>query len=376
MTDFSGRWITTFGPIELHQDGRTIRGTYSYQNVDYPIQGKLEGERFVFRYQDATGAGDGWFELVGFGQFRGEYRLDGAERWLPWTGHREWDGIWETSFGRMRLVQEATRIHGSYSGPTTGTIEGRIDGSRFVFRYAEPTVKGEGWFELSRDAQVFQGAWHPEGAAGWGEWGGRRVHPTPGLTWLMVIEAPWQRSFADCEYSYGNMLKEFFARLPNVAVRHRFFNDETSMARWCQEVIYCPEPVIVLISSHGTQDGVAVNGKIIDAKLVVDTLRDANSVLLLHFAACLVLKEDHAGDFARRIERPAPFPISGYTQSVDWGASAVLEFSYFDMILGRGMAPEQAAERLPKLIAYATDRAPAESPYAAMGFRFVKPDAQ
>ena len=59
MNDFAGRWMTTFGPVELRQDGAALRGTYWYQNVAYPIQGKLEGNRFVFRYQDASGEGDG-----------------------------------------------------------------------------------------------------------------------------------------------------------------------------------------------------------------------------------------------------------------------------------------------------------------------------
>src|SRR5205823_5294392 len=116
---------------------------------------------------------------------------DGADHWLPWTGHREWDGIWETTFGRMRLVQEKTRMHGLYSGPPEGKIDGRLDGARFGFRYAEPTIQGEGWFELAEGGQSFAGEWRPEGVNSWRTWTGHRVHPIPGLTWLMVIEAPW-----------------------------------------------------------------------------------------------------------------------------------------------------------------------------------------
>src|SRR5207253_54058 len=83
-------------------------------------------------------------------------------------------------------------------------------------------------------------------------------------------------------------------------------------------------------------------------------------VHLLHFATCLVLKEENAGDFARRVGA-VPYPISGYTTSIDWGGSAVLEFSYFDMILGKGIPPAEAAERLPKVVAYAGERAPVEA---------------
>ena len=66
----------------------------------------------------------------------------------------------------------------------------------------------------------------------------------------------------------------------------------------------------------------------------------------------------------------APFPVSGYATSVDWGASALLEFTYLDLILNRGMAPAEAAAKLPLLIRYAGDSAPRGSPYPAAGFRF------
>jgi hypothetical protein len=376
MITLAGRWITTYGPMELHQDNGAIRGTYWYQGEPCSIDGKLKDGRFVFQYRDASGAGQGWFERVSAGQIRGRYCLEGRNDWQDWTGQREWDGIWDTSFGRVRLIQEEDRIVGSYEAFGSARIEGRLEGKRFVFRYAEPTVQGEGWFELAEDALSFTGSWRPDGAPAWGAWEGRRVLPRPGLTWLVVIEAPWQKSLADGEYSYGEMLKEFFARLPHVAVRHRFFNDETSLERWCRELIYVAEPAIVLISSHGTTAGVAVHGQTIDAKLVVNTLRPACNIKLLHFAACLMLKEESVGEFARRLGEAVPYPISGYTTSVDWGGSAVLEFGYFDMILGKGLAPEQAAALLPTLITFGGDTAPADSPYAAVGFRFLKPGSR
>jgi hypothetical protein len=373
MNTFAGHWITLFGPMDLQQSASAIRGAYWYQGVPGRIEGEMRGSRFVFRYQDPTGGGEGWFELCTYGEFRGEYRLDGTDYWVAWPGHREWDGIWETSFGRMRLVQEEGRVHGTYSGVGSGKIDAGLDGNRLNFRYVEPKIQGEGWFELAENASSFQGAWRPDGAPAWGEWTGSRVFPRPGLIWLVVIEAHWQHSLADVEYSYGEMLKAFFARLPHVAVRQRMFNDEASLLHWCRELKYLAEPAVVLISSHGTQEGVGVQGQMIDPKRIVDSLRDLNNIHLLHFGTCLVLKEENAGDFARRIGKPAPFPISGYATTVDWGGSAVLEFSYLDMIFTKRLPPEQAAELVPKLVAYSGANAPAGSPYPAAGFRFIKP---
>jgi hypothetical protein len=369
MTTFTGRWITTYGPMELRQNGAAVQGKYWFQGIPCTIDGMLQGNRLTFHYQDPSGNGEGWFEQTGYEQMRGQFCLDGTDQWGNWSGNREWDGIWDTSFGRVRLIQEEERILGFYDG---ARIEGRLDGKRFVFRYFEPKVQGEGSFELAEDALTFDGSWRPQGATNWGPWKGGRVFPVPGRTWLVVIEAQWQRSLADGEYSYGVMLKEFFARLPHVAVRQRFFNDGASLERWCRELMYIPEPAIVLISSHGLPEGVTVNGQTIDTKLVIDALRYANHIHLLHFATCLMLKEENAGDFARRIGTEVPYPISGYTTSIDWGGSAILEFNYFDMMLSKGLPPEQAAALLPTLVTYSGDNAPVGSPYRAAGFRFVK----
>ncbi|MBI3824124.1 MAG: hypothetical protein HY289_15760 [Planctomycetes bacterium] len=373
MTTFAGRWITTYGPMELRDEAGALRGNYWYQGIPCSIEGSVKEARFDFRYRDPSGVGTGWFEATRYGHIRGQYCLDGDTVWRDWTAQREWDGIWDASYGRMRLIQEDGRAFGFYEGAGPARIEGRVEGKRLVFRYFEPKVQGEGWFELADGAGSFAGAWRPDGASAWGQWQGRRVVPQAGLTWLVVLEAHWQKSLADGEYSYGNMLKEFFARLPNVAVRQRFFNDGVSLQRWCRELIYVPEPAIVLISSHGLPEGVTVQGQTIDTKLVIDGLQHANDIKLLHFATCLMLKEESVGDFARRIAAQVPYPISGYATSIDWGGSAVLEFSYFDMILGKGLAPEEAARLLPTVVTYAGDRVAAGAPYAAVGFRYFKP---
>ena len=54
---------------------------------------------------------------------------------------------------------------------------------------------------------------------------------------------------------------------------------------------------------------------------------------------------------------------------MDWAASALLEFHLLDMILGRGLSPEDAARQVAALLGYAGDRATSGSPYPAAGFR-------
>jgi hypothetical protein len=273
---------------------------------------------------------------------------------------RGWDGVWETSFGRLRLVADGARIEGLYECNGPSSLEGTANDAALDFDYREPAVSGSGRFELAPDGESFTGRWRPRGETDWSKWSGWRVPPVEGISWLIVLEAHWQRSLNEPEYAFGNMLREIFARTPRVRVRQRFFDDQESLGQWCRELAYLPEPVVLVIASHGVAEGLSVRGKLIDTKSIFESLRHAASLKLLHFSSCLVgLGKERA-----------PFPVSGYTTSVDWGASALLEFTYLDLILNRGFAPGQAAETLPKLVCFAADQAPADSPYPAAGFRF------
>ena len=105
MSSFAGRWFTTFGTMELSQDGSRVDGFYEFQAQRCAIQGTIIRDgRLHFTYQETTVAGEGWFGLVRHGRFAGEWRPEGTENWSSWSGQREFDGLWETSFGLLRLV--------------------------------------------------------------------------------------------------------------------------------------------------------------------------------------------------------------------------------------------------------------------------------
>jgi hypothetical protein len=370
MIHFTGRWFTTFGPMELEQNGDTVRGTYGLAGS---IHGTVAGDSLTFEYSEPGETGDGWFALRRHGKFVGDYRPEGALQGRTWEGLRDFDGIWDSSFGRLRIIQSEESVTGFYEGVGPATIQGSMEDGRLVFRYQEPQAQGQGWFELGADGMSFAGQWCADGRQQWQQWTGRRILPTPGLTWLVVLEAHWQRSLADNEYAFGHMLREFFARLENVKVRQRFFHDEASLEHWCRELLYLPEPAILMIASHGTPEGLSVHGKTIDTGNVVASLQFADNLKLLHFSSCLVMHDSANGAGIGAVLGKVAFPISGYTTSVDWGGSALIEFTYLDMILAKHLTPAQAAARLPNLLGFAGDDSAADSPYAAAGFRFFPP---
>lgn len=370
MSDFTGRWFSTFGSMLLAQDGATVHGNYGMAGT---VNGTVADGKLTFEYAEPGESGRGWFELRRHGKFAGEYQPDGAFQGRTWEGLRDFDGIWESSFGRLRLIQNEKEVIGFYEGVGPATLKGRMKKGRLVFTYKEPNAQGEGWFELAEDGGSFAGEWHAKGKEQWQPWVGRRVLPTPGLTWLVVLEAHWQRSLADNEYAFGHMLREFFARLENVKVRQRFFHDEASLQHWCRELLYLPEAAVLMIASHGTPEGLSVHGKTINTPSVIESLHYADNLKLLHFSSCLVMQDGADSAALRSVLDNVDFPISGYTTSVDWGGSALIEFTYLDMILAKHLTPAQAAEKLPQLIGFAGDGSPPESPYPGAGFRFFLP---
>lgn len=379
---FSGAWETTYGRMTLTEKDGKVAGKYG---GDAAIAGVREKNRFAFTYAEPNAKGEGWFELAADGQsFKGQWRAEGAERWLPWTGTRaaaqvgdvpagvaRFHGLWETTYGRMRLNQVGDLVTGCYAYHAGSWLEGKLVGGVLKLKYAEPDAKGEAEFTLGADGQSFAGRWRAEGAPQWSAWSGRRVVPRPGVVWLVVIEANWEGSIADPEYSFGGMLRSFFSRDPNVQVRHRFFTDEGSLKRWLREVCYLGEPVVISLSTHGMPNGLAAGGKIIGAAPIAEALKEAGNVKLLHFSSCLAMKENLAAEVQGKLGA-ARFPISGYATSVDWGSSAVVEFMYFDLLLCRGLPPAQAYEQIKKQMPIAGKKAPPGSILPALDLRFAE----
>lgn len=264
------------------------------------------------------------------------------------------DGLWKTSYGPMRLGVNEKRVVGTYEFAGASHIAGTLnDKGEFEFRYDQPDgEKGTGTFELSPDGKSFQGRWARESGGG-GRWRGERVEPTPGRVWLVVLEENWEESLAEPEYSYGQMLRSFFTRLPDVQVRHRFVHDRADFRRWVSEVAYLPEPVVLYISSHGSARGVNLGSDVIDADTLIESLRDVHQLRLLHFGSCEVMSGDLPRKLASARAPEERFPISGFTKTADWAGSAIVDFTYLELVLGREFAPRDAAKQTLRLVKFA-----------------------
>ena len=136
---------------------------------------------------------------------------------------------------------------------------------------------------------------------------------------------------------------------------------------------YLTEPVYLHISSHGDQTGVNAGGKTVGAKELADCLKDVGDLRLLHFGSCLVC----AGDVPRQIHEilgpSARFPITGYTKVADWGGSAVIDFTYLDLVLARGVEPAEAVRQTRKMVSFAGDKGGPGDAIPAAGLVVIEP---
>jgi hypothetical protein len=362
--------------MELTQRGSRVQGFYVCRGGRCAIEGRVQGQRLEFKYQELAVQGEGWFELIRHGNaFAGRWHPDGLDRWAEWRGERVgFDGLWTSDFGLLRLVEEDGVVRGFYEVEGGASLEGRRDGDELVFTYKETTTGGQGRFMLAEDGLSFQGEWTPAGAEAWRPWRGERVFPQPGITWLIVVEAPWQRFLSEREYAFGNMLREFFARLGNVRVRHRFFGNEAGLLKQCRDLMYLAEPVVLVLASHGMPQGVMVDGHAVEVRAVMESLRHAVDLRLVHFSSCLIMQDAAVAASVHTLSRQARLPLSGYATSVDWAASAIIEFTYLEMILAKGMTPAAAAEQVYRLLPFAGETAVPDGAYAPAGFRLIVPE--
>jgi len=374
--DFTGDWQTTYGPMTLSESSGTVKGSYINEGSVISLEGKIQKNGVLeFSYRDAEDSGTGWFRLNdGALSFEGRMREQGSSGAVPWIGNRQWTpgstetfaGLWETSFGRMRLKLEGNRITGAYAYKG-GTLDGYLVDGKFKFRYSDG-ADGEGEFSLVKGGRAFGGRWRADGDKEWRDWNGFRADPTPGVRWLVVLESRWESGLDADEYTYGEMLKSFFTRKSGVRVRQRFYTDPASLAKWIREASFLAEPVVLYFSGHGTVAGLVTDDGPAGAGAIAAALGGASSVALVHFGSCDVMNGKVPAELQRLTG--GRFPVSGFAQPVDWAASAVTDFMYLDLILSRDLPPARAAAELVRLMPFAA-RKNGKAPYDGVSFRFV-----
>ncbi len=127
---------------------------------------------------------------------------------------------------------------------------------------------------------------------------------------------------------------------------------------------------MLYISSHGSEQGITVGGKTLDGKFIGEQLRFSPNIALVHLGACLTM----AGPTPETVRSASGlhFPVSGFTKVADWAGSAVIDFSYLDLVLSRQMKPGEAVRQIQKSIRFAGEKDDADSAIRPAGLRIVE----
>src|SRR5262249_49362402 len=109
---------------------------------------------------------------------------DGGERPRPRSlpAGVSFAGNWDSTWGRMLLLQEGTHVHGTFTGYRDGSLSGEAEGDLFRFGWDQrvPRQHGHGYMQLSPDGVHLEGRWGylKEDSDG-GRWAGDRVAESP-----------------------------------------------------------------------------------------------------------------------------------------------------------------------------------------------------
>ncbi len=70
-------------------------------------------------------------------------------------------GPWDSTWGRMVIIQEGKHVSGTFTGYREGGVTGDLDGDvwRFIWDQRKPRQHGHGFMQLSPDGMHLEGRW-------------------------------------------------------------------------------------------------------------------------------------------------------------------------------------------------------------------------
>lgn len=216
---FTGKWKTDYGEMNLVQNGTSLTGNYGWDNGK--IEGTVNGNTATGTWSEAPdykppdSAGDFVFTLASdCKSFKGQWRYGTCE-WdgdiygkrssppvnptpdtpvtpvtpVTPTPQGPWiAGTWNTQWGQMVLTQSGNTVSGTYTHDN-GKITGTISGNSFSGwwsespSYSPPNDAGQVELTISGDHKTMTGRWRYGSSGKWYEndWKGTFVQGLPKL---------------------------------------------------------------------------------------------------------------------------------------------------------------------------------------------------
>lgn len=95
-----------------------------------------------------------------------------------WAADLIWAGVWDTSWGTMKLTQQDNKVTGNYDlndndNSYNGVITGVVEGNTLKGTWSDALGEGEFEFKLMPDKRGFKGYYTTD--AGRNRWDGTRI---------------------------------------------------------------------------------------------------------------------------------------------------------------------------------------------------------
>lgn len=173
-TDWGGIWNTDWGEVRLVQKGKVIVGTYS--NKGHVLVHTVNGNTVKGIFWNGTTMGDFKWTRNG-SKFKGKWAWKNKPLVNTWNGQaivrKSWkplEGIWETSFGNIHMVQNNHNyMAGTYGA--SGYVYGKYDPQTKILkgRYTNNGNTDFKTFEMKFSGRSFNGKYEQRN---WGSWTG------------------------------------------------------------------------------------------------------------------------------------------------------------------------------------------------------------
>lgn len=170
MITWTGTWKTSFGVVQLIQNGNRVSGLYGQLGV---IEGLINENELEARFTKRGKVGRLLFVQIEAGQFKGSWFWETGDfdEAFTWNGKRVSEevqtssqdgnpltGEWETSFGKVHLVQDDKKVYGLYSN--VGVIEGELTQINCLEgRFTNASQTGVLKWIINYEEHRFEGIW-------------------------------------------------------------------------------------------------------------------------------------------------------------------------------------------------------------------------
>lgn len=190
---FAGFWNSTFGHIRMRVERGKILGSYDDGKIEGLLNGAATSDREILtgNWSEPGSQGSFVFKMLpGNNSFSGRWWKENSPAGGEWVAVRmepeaaarsvnasDYNGKWDTNFGKMILTVEGTKVTGTFKGKINeGVLTGEVDekNNRLNATWQDQQYRGAVMLTMLKGSNGFRGEWWFRDKTYGGDWYGVR----------------------------------------------------------------------------------------------------------------------------------------------------------------------------------------------------------